>query len=107
MVRRFHRDKRDVNEQPIVDTLKRIGASVHRLKGPAGVPDLLVGFQGQTYLMEVKDPESAKAGGRQYAASRRGGLDPDQYEFHSAWRGGPCIVVWTPGEALAALGVAV
>lgn len=42
--------RRDENEAPIVRDLKRIGASVLRLNDA----DLLVGFRGVNYLLEVK-----------------------------------------------------
>jgi hypothetical protein len=61
-----------------------------------GVPDLLVGFQGKTLLMEVKD-------GRKTPSERR--LTEDQVKWHGAWRGGPLAVVDGVDAALRMLGV--
>jgi hypothetical protein len=61
-----------------------------------GVPDLLVGFQGKTLLMEIKD-------GRKTPSERR--LTDAQLKWHGAWRGGPLAIVDSPDAALRMLGV--
>lgn len=89
--------KVDANQPEIVAALRRVGADVFSLAAVGdGIPDLLVGFRGQTFLLEVKDgskPPSARQ------------LTPDQIHWHAAWRGGRCVVVNGVTEALAALGV--
>lgn len=45
--------KRDANEAEIVAALRAFGARVLHISGP-GAPDLLVGFRGRWYPMEVK-----------------------------------------------------
>ena len=45
--------KRDANEKAIVQALERVGATVFRLSEP-GCPDLLVGWRGQWFPLEVK-----------------------------------------------------
>ncbi len=55
-----------------------------------GRPDLLVGFRGETYLLEVKSP--------------KGRLEDSQVTWHADWRGRPVAVVRTPTEALRAIG---
>jgi hypothetical protein len=77
-----HDAKRDANESPIVKGLKQIGCSVHRLHAPL---DLLVGFQGRTFLIEVKAERGPKGGGG-------GKLTPDQVKFLASWRGQHAIV---------------
>lgn len=57
---------------------------------------MLVGFQGKTLLMEVKD-------GQKPPSARR--LTEDQLKWHGAWRGGPLAVVDGVDAALRALGV--
>jgi Holliday junction resolvase len=48
--------KIDANQEAVVTALRSAGATVQSLAGVGkGVPDLLVGFKGQTLLMEVKD----------------------------------------------------
>jgi hypothetical protein len=50
------RAKVDDNQREIVQALRQCGASVQSLAAVGkGVPDLLVGFRGRNYLMEVKD----------------------------------------------------
>lgn len=88
--------KIDANQPEIVRELSARGASVQSLSGVgAGVPDLLVGYRGVTYLLEVKDgakPPSARE------------LTLEQIDWHVEWRGGPCVVVNSADEALAAIG---
>lgn len=89
--------KTDANQPQIVAALRNVGATVQSLAAVGdGVPDLLVGFQGCTLLLEVKDG-SRKKSERQ--------LTDDQTLWHTDWRGGPCIVVNNVDEALAAIGV--
>ena len=87
----------DANHEQVVSALRAAGASVQSLAGVGkGVPDLLVGFQGKTLIMEVKD-------GRKTPSERR--LTEDQVKWHGAWRGGPLAVVDGVDAALRMLGV--
>ena len=89
--------KIDANHEQVVSALRAAGASVQSLAGVGkGVPDLLVGFQGKTLLMEVKD-------GKKPPSERR--LTEDQVRWHGAWRGGPLAVVDGVDAALRMLGV--
>jgi Holliday junction resolvase len=89
--------KTDRNQTEIVEALRKVGASVQSLAAVGdGCPDLLCGFMGATYLLEVKDglkPPSARV------------LTEDQVRWHAGWRGGPCVVVKSLNEALLAIGV--
>ena len=84
--------KTDRNQAEIVSALRSIGATVQPLHTVGqGVPDLLVGFRGQTLLMEIKDgnkPPSARE------------LTPDQQEWISAWRGGCVWVIRDVSQAV-------
>jgi len=87
----------DANHEQVVSALRAAGASVQSLAGVGkGVPDLLVGFQGKTLLMEVKD-------GKKTPSERR--LTEDQIRWHGAWNGGPLAVVDGVDAALRMLGV--
>ena len=87
----------DANHEQVVSALRAAGASVQSLAGVGkGVPDLLVGFQGNTLLMEVKD-------GRKTPSERR--LSEDQVRWHGAWNGGPLAIVDGVDAALRMLGV--
>lgn len=89
--------KIDANQEQVVLALRAVGASVQTLASVGkGVPDLLVGYQGKTLLLEVKD-------GRKPPSARK--LTEDQLKWHGAWRGGPLAVVDGPDAALRMLGV--
>lgn len=104
--------RRDESEPAIVDALRAAGASVTVIGQGDGVPDLLVGFEGATYLLEVKNPLGPRGGKSGGGGSRpgQGGdgvLTGDQLAWWAAWRGAPPVIVRTPAEALAAIGAPV
>ena len=87
----------DANHEQVVIALQAAGATVQSLAAVGkGVPDLLVGFQGKTLLMEVKD-------GNKIPSKQK--LTDAQISWHGAWRGGPLCIVDGPDAALRALGV--
>lgn len=92
--------RRDVGERRIVEALRYIGAVVVQVSGE-GVPDLLVGYGGRTWLLEVKAPPGAQGG-----TSHRE-LTVAQADLWALWHGvgGPMVLVRTPLEALQAIGV--
>lgn len=97
---------RDSNEAEIVAALRAAGASVTPLSAE-GVPDLLVGYRGATYLLEVKHLSPT---GRTVLRTSRGqrpdarGLTAAQQLWWSVWTGAAPVIVRTPAEALAAIG---
>ena len=83
--------KTDENQKLIVQALRKAGASVQSLAAVGkGCPDLLVGYNGINYLMEVKD-------GNKVPSARK--LSIDQEHWHSVWTGAVHIVK-TEDEAL-------
>jgi Holliday junction resolvase len=85
--------KVDVNQSEIVKTLRQAGADVHILSMVGkGMPDLMVCFNGETILMEVKKNAKAK-------------YTPDQLKFLANWKGGPLSRVDSPEAALRAIGL--
>ena len=77
--------KVDANHAQIVAALRKCGATVQSLAAVGkGVPDLLVGFEGKTLLMEIKDGEKVPSQQR---------LTTDQLNWHRNWRGGPLAIV--------------
>jgi len=71
--------KVDQNQQENMTALRQIGASVYPLHfAGKGCPDLIVGFRGHNYLMEIK--------------VQKGKLNADQRTFHQSWRGHVCVV---------------
>ena len=88
-----YRGKVDANQPEIVKALRDAGASVTSLADLGdGCPDLLVGFNHKTVLMELK-------------SGLKDGLTRDEITWHSKWRGGPLCVVRSVDEALGALGL--
>ena len=89
----------DANQSDIVHALRAVGASVAITSGAGnGLPDLLVGWMHETYLLEIKD--SAKS------ASRKK-LTPAEAQFVSTWKGRPVAIVETGADALRAIGIEV
>jgi Holliday junction resolvase len=85
--------KVDTNHKQIVEALRKAGATVVSLASMRhGCPDLLVGFQNVTMLMEVKKDEKAK-------------FTTDQLDFIAKWKGGPVCRVDSVESALRALGI--
>ncbi len=85
----------DRNQAEIVKALRMVGASVAPMHGAGeGFPDLVVGYMGRNYLIEVKDgdkPPSARA------------LTQAQVKWHGEWRGQVNIVT-NAVEAITVIG---
>jgi hypothetical protein len=78
------RGKIDANQLQIVRALRHAGVSVQSLADlGSGCPDLLCGFRGENWLLEVKDA--------MLPASRRK-LTEDEETWHKLWRGQVCVV---------------
>ena len=76
--------KIDANQTEIVKALRQVGASVQSLASTGkGCPDLLIGFRGVNWLLEIKDGQKVKSARK---------LTPDQIEWHESWRGRVYIV---------------
>jgi len=85
----------DDNQGEIVRVLRDCGATVQPLHAVGqGCPDLLVGWRGISFCIEVKD-------GSKVPSKRL--LTPAQQEWHEAWQGHKAIVE-TPEQALRVIG---
>jgi len=83
--------KVDKNQAVVVKALRDYGADVHLLHMVgAGIPDLLVAYDGQTILMEVKDGADKK-------------FTLDQIKFIAGWKGGHLYRVNSSEEAIEVL----
>jgi hypothetical protein len=106
LVRR-HARRRDDNEPDVVAALHAVGAGVQRLDG-RGLPDLLVGFRNQLWLLEVKRVgEERRVVHRGRGNTLEGplaGLTPDQREWWAHWKGPAPVIVQSAEEALRAIG---
>lgn len=79
--------QRDASEPAIVAVLERVGFSVYRLDKPV---DLLCGFRGRNYLIEVK------TGTKGYGK----GLNANQQSFADDWRGSPVFTLHSVDDAV-------
>lgn len=77
-------NRTDRNQTEIVAALRRIGCSVAITSALGdGFPDIVVGFKGRNFLMEIKD-------GTKVPSKRK--LTPDEVKFHDNWRGEISVV---------------
>jgi len=82
--------KVDANHSTIIAALRQVGATVQDLaKVGQGCPDILVGFRGRNYLMEIK--------------MNKGKPTPAQDAWHLTWQG-QVVIVRTADEALHVIG---
>jgi hypothetical protein len=78
------RKRVDTNQKEIVTALRNAGATVHLLSAVGqGCPDLLVGYGGVNFLLEVKDGAKPKSARK---------LTQSEQEWHDHWRGSVAIV---------------
>ena len=83
--------KVDKNQKDVVKALRDYGAQVFHLHTQGGgIPDLLVCYEEQTILMEVKDGEDKK-------------LTPQQITLFANWKGGHLYRVNSVQEAIEVL----
>ena len=75
----YTRRRVDKNQTEIVKVLKQLGCSVVSLADKGhGCPDLLVGFRGKNYLVEIKNGN--------------GKVTEDQQRFFNLWKGSVMIM---------------
>jgi hypothetical protein len=91
------RAKTDSNQAEIVSAMRRVGAHVTDLSGVGGgVPDILVAYRRETFLVEIVGPDKVKR-------FPPDGLSKGQIEWHEKWQG-RVEVVRSIDEALNMLG---
>lgn len=74
----------DTNQKEIVEALRELGVSVQILSDVGkGCPDLVVGFRGRNYLLEIKD-------GKRPPSQQK--LTEHEERFFDNWRGQVDIV---------------
>ena len=78
-----YRQRKDLNQKDIVDTLESLGFDVIIMHSPT---DLLGGRQGKNYLVEVKSGDKKK-----YTAA--------QLKFNASWRG-QRVTLRSPEDAI-------
>jgi hypothetical protein len=86
----------DENQPEITEALRKAGASVQPLHAVGkGCPDLLVGYNGMNFLLEVKNPLKSPTAQA---------LTPAQLDWHVGW-GGQIAIVKSARDALVAVGL--
>lgn len=89
--------KKDANHNEIVDAMTKVGAYVIDMSHVGkGFPDLIVGFQNMTILMEIKNPKTSYG---------KKGLNKNQLQWKEKWTGGAYCVVDSIDSALRMIGV--
>lgn len=83
--------KVDDNQNQIVNGLRKLGASVLITSQLKNCFDILVGYKGVNYIMEIKD-------GKKPPSKRR--LSKGEEEFKNNWKGGSYNVVNNLEEAI-------
>jgi Holliday junction resolvase len=81
--------KVDLTQKEVVAALRKMDCSVFHLHTVGqGCPDLLVGIDGKTYLVEVKKDDKAK-------------FTEAQIKFMTEWRGAPVVRINSAQDAIA------
>ena len=89
--------KKDANHHEVVDALRKAGASIVDMSHVGkGFPDLIVGFQSKTILMEIKNPKTSYG---------KKGLNKNQVKWKEQWLGGAYCTVDSPEAALQMIGM--
>ncbi|MGI4736100.1 MAG: hypothetical protein ACRYG7_13065 [Janthinobacterium lividum] len=78
----------DANQALVVRHLRAVGASVLHVHQLKNCFDILVGYRGRTFLMEIK-------------ATEKDTLTPGEAEFKATWRGSEYHIVYSPDQAIA------
>ena len=77
--------KTDNNHKRIIDNCRKIPQlsvfSTHTIG--KGFPDIVIGYKGKNYLIEIKDGDKPKSQTK---------LTEDEIKFHDKWKGQICIV---------------
>jgi len=83
--------KIDSNQNEIVEALRRCGASVLITSQLKNCFDILVGYNGINYIVEIKD-------GKKPPSQRK--LTQGEIKFRDNWRGGKYYVIESVEDAL-------
>src|SRR4030095_2362561 len=88
--------KVDRNQSEIVTALRDVGASVQPLHTIGqGCPDVLVGYRGMNFVLEIKDGKAPPSKRRQ---------THDEQDWFEEWKG-EAMIVESVDDALRAIGV--
>lgn len=85
----------DANQPEIVKGLRKAGATVLILSNLKNCFDILVGFRGVNYIMEIKDGAKPPSGRK---------LTEGEQKFADEWQGGQYYIVLDLQQALKIIG---
>ena len=85
----------DDNQKEIVQLLRKFGCSVYIVSQLKGFCDIVVGWNGHNYLLEIKDPNKPPS-------QRK--LTPKEKKFHEDWQG-QISTVMTFGDCMKILSI--
>jgi hypothetical protein len=83
--------KVDDNQKEIVSALRRFGASILIVSQLKNCFDILVGYKGVNYIMEIKD-------GKKPPSQRK--LSDGEINFKNKWKGGDYYIVCSIEDAI-------
>lgn len=88
----------DANHKEIVEALHGVGATTENTAALGqDRPDVIVGFRGRNYWLEIKNPAQRSKSGVPWKGRNQ------HEEWHARWNG-HVETVWTIEEALRAIG---
>jgi len=83
-VARTTKSKKDLNQNTLQKQIQWLGHTVHATHMVKdGFPDLVTGYAGLNFLVEIKNPNQSKSGRE---------LTLMEQHFHDSWRGSIMIV---------------
>jgi Holliday junction resolvase len=86
------RKRTDRNHAEILRAFRDFGCSVVDTSALGeGFPDAVIGINGETGLVEIKD-------GSKHASKRK--LTPSQVKFIRSWKGGPYVIITSIDSAV-------
>ena len=83
--------KVDGNHKEIVDGLRRYGASVLSVAVLKNCFDILVGYKGVNYIIEIKDGNKSKSQTK---------LTDGEKDFKNTWKGGEYFIAYSLNQAI-------
>lgn len=86
--------RKDSNHKYIVDGLRKFGASVLDISQLKNCFDILVGYKGETHLMEIKD-------GSKPPSQRK--LTEGEEKFMNEWKGSKYNIILSLDDAISVI----
>lgn len=85
------KSRKDSNHKQIVDGLRRYGATVLDTSQLKNCFDILVGYNGVNYIIEIKDGKKSKSQTK---------LTDGEKDFKNTWKGGKYHIAYSLDQAI-------